>query len=320
MGEDAKTAGVRARNTSNWVNENWKKVTDTLGLSQDASGSKIDSLMNWAMEASDKGGKSLEEATKGVLSLETTQSVRDTLLNALGVRGLKGGIKPRGNATMEALAERPATLTPAHTALIEPVAPEATPPTKAELKAQQAAVDSLVVDKAKLKEIFGLAKKAGPEAEAALVQNIFDRVLKPQRKTVVETPAPEMTTLNVGTFEAPAPEPVHPLASALEKKANGLLLDSVEAKAVREAGLEPSQITPLINDALTALREGKLITAEQAKAVRTLGVDVTRGEIKGFDGKVWFQRGKADPAFLGVLTALGIGALAIPHVVDWWNN
>ena len=36
MGEDAKTAGVRARNTSNWVNENWKKVTDTLGLSQDA--------------------------------------------------------------------------------------------------------------------------------------------------------------------------------------------------------------------------------------------------------------------------------------------
>jgi hypothetical protein len=55
MGEDAKTAGVRARNTSNWVNENWKKVTDTLGLSQDASGSKIDSLMNWAMEASDKG-------------------------------------------------------------------------------------------------------------------------------------------------------------------------------------------------------------------------------------------------------------------------
>ncbi|WP_196300849.1 hypothetical protein, partial [Streptococcus pneumoniae] len=85
-------------------------------------------------------------------------------------------------------------------------------------------------------------------------------------------------------------------------KANGLLLDATEAKAVREAGLEPSQITPLINDALTALREGKLITAEQAKAVRTLGVDVTRGEIKGFDGKVWFQRGKADPAFLGVLT------------------
>ncbi|MBF9676663.1 hypothetical protein IAI22_11100, partial [Streptococcus pseudopneumoniae] len=94
------------------------------------------------------------------------------------------------------------------------------------MKAQKAAVDSLVVDKAKLQQIFGLAKKAGPEAEAALVQNIFDRVLKPQRKTVVETPAPEMTTLNVGTFEAPAPEPVHPLASALEKKANGLLLDA----------------------------------------------------------------------------------------------
>ena len=320
MGEDAKTAGVRARNTSNWVNENWKKVTDTLGLSQDASGSKIDSLMNWAMEASDKGGKSLEEATKGVLSLETTQSVRDTLLNALGVRGLKGGIKPRGNATMEALKAEAPALPPAHVALFEPPAPDALPPTKGELKAQKAAVDSLVVDKAKLQQIFGLAKKAGPEAEAALVQNIFDRVLKPQRKTVVETPAPEMTTLNVGTFEAPAPEPVHPLASALEKKANGLLLDATEAKAVREAGLEPSQITPLINDALTALREGKLITAEQAKAVRTLGVDVTRGEIKGFDGKVWFQRGKADPAFLGVLTALGIGALAIPHVVDWWNN
>jgi hypothetical protein len=221
---------------------------------------------------------------------------------------------------MEALKAEAPALPPAHVALFEPPAPDALPPTKGELKAQKAAVDSLVVDKAKLQQIFGLAKKAGPEAEAALVQNIFDRVLKPQRKTVVETPAPEMTTLNVGTFEAPAPEPVHPLASALEKKANGLLLDATEAKAVREAGLEPSQITPLINDALTALREGKLITAEQAKAVRTLGVDVTRGEIKGFDGKVWFQRGKADPAFLGVLTALGIGALAIPHVVDWWIN
>jgi len=247
--------------------------------------------------------------------------VRDTLLNALGVRGLKGGIKPRGNATAEALVERPATLTPAHTALIEPVAPEAIPPTKAELKAQQAAVDSLVVDKAKLKEIFGLAKKAGPEAEAALVQNIFDRALKPKSVVTVEPSAKlALDSGEVPVSAAVEPPRVNPLASAMEKKANGLLLDSTEAKAVREAGVEPSQITPLVNEALTNLREGKLITAEQAKAVRTLGVDVTRGEIKGFDGKTWFQRGKADPALLGVLGALGISALAAPHVVDWWNN
>ena len=319
MGEDAKTAGVRARNTSNWVNENWKKVTDTLGLSQDASGSKIDSLMNWAMEASDKGGKSLEEATKGVLSLETTQSVRDTLLNALGVKGLKGGIKPRGNATMEALTAEAPALTPSHVMLIEPPAPDALPPTKAELKAQQAAVDSLVVDKTKLKQIFGLAKKAGPEAEAALVQNIFDRALKPKSVVTVE-PTLKAARDSGEVPVAVEPPRVNPLASAMEKKANGLLLDSTEAKAVREAGVEPSQITPLVNEALTNLREGKLITTEQAKAVRTLGVDVTRGEIKGFDGKTWFQRGKADPALLGVLGALGISALAAPHVVDWWNN
>ena len=319
MGEDAKSAGVRARNTSNWVNENWKKVTDTLGLSQDASGSKLDSLMNWAMEASDKGGKSLEEATKGVLSLETTQSVRDTLLNALGVKGLKGGIKPRGNATMEALTAEAPALTPSHVMLIEPPAPDALPPTKAELKAQQAAVDSLVVDKTKLKQIFGLAKKAGPEAEAALVQNIFDRALKPKSVATVEPTL--KAALDSGEVPvAVEPPRVNPLASAMEKKANGLLLDSTEAKAVREAGVEPSQITPLVNEALTNLREGKLITTEQAKAVRTLGVDVTRGEIKGFDGKTWFQRGKADPALLGVLGALGISALAAPHVVDWWNN
>ena len=250
--------------------------------------------------------------------LVKTINTRLTQFSGVGEAKGMGGFGP---AVAELMKTAPA-LTPAHATLLEPakIEVEGAPPTKAELKAQRAAVDSLVVDATKLKQIFGIAKKAGPEAEAALVQNIFDRVLKPQRKTVVETPAPEMTTLNVGTFEAPAPEPVHPLASALEKKANGLLLDATEAKAVREAGLEPSQITPLINDALTALREGKLITAEQAKAVRTLGVDVTRGEIKGFDGKVWFQRGKADPAFLGVLTALGIGALAIPHVVDWWNN
>ena len=201
QGDSPKVAGQKARSVADQVNTDWKGITDTLGLSRNAEGSKIDQLMQWAMEASDKGGDSLEKATSGVLSLETTQSVRDTLLNLLGVKGLGMVPKARARPTAEALtpeaavkasqariAAMPKDLPPD----IDPTLTPPAAPTPKEMKAHEKLVDEIVVDKDKLKQIFGLAKKNGPEAEAALVQNIFDRVLRPETKKVVSSrPAAE---------------------------------------------------------------------------------------------------------------------------------
>lgn len=326
QGDSPKVAGQKARMVAEQVNEDWGKVTKALGLSQDASGSKIDQLMNWAMEASDKGGATLEQATKGVLSLETTQSVRDTLLNALGVKGMKM-VKPGANPTASALTpEAAAKGGPAASKPLDTYAPlietPIEPPTKADVKANKEAVDSLVVDKTRLKEIFGIAKAAGAEAEAALVKNIFDRVLQPIERTRVEPPAAR----EPGQFGPeplqgpPAPPPRPAVLAAIEKKGRGELLNSEEAKALRQGEIDVQQLTPVIGSAMEKLRDGKLISAVEAKALRRLDVDVAGGVIKGPNGQVLFERGQADPRLLGVLTAMGVTALAAPHIVDWWNN
>ena len=223
----------------------------------------------------------------------------------LGARGEQLGM-PRGRTLDEIIRTPVADLT-------EPI-PEA--PTKAELKAQKEAVDSLVVDKEKLKEIFGIATQKGPAAEAALVQNLFDRVYQPVKR--VELPPREVGTVPEAVI--PAADMTPALQRALDNKAAGVLLTGAEAKLLRDTQLPIASITPLVSEAIGNLREGKLITAEQAKAVRTLGVDTTRGTISGPDGKVWFTRGQSTPEFLGVLAAMGVGALAIPHIVDWWNK
>jgi len=319
-GDSPKVAGQKARMVADQVNEDWGKITTTLGLHQDSQGSKIDQLMDWAMKGSDEMGQSLEEKTKGVLSLETTQSVRDTLLNALGVRGMKM-VKPGANPTAAVFEAKPKVSAPLDTyaPLIEV---PTKPPTKAELKEQQAAVDSLVVDKTRLKEMFGIAKAAGAEAEAALVKNIFARVLQPVKKVTVEPPKMrEPGALGPEPVQGPPAPPARPaVLAALEKKGRGELLDSAEAKALRQSEIDIQQATPLISSAVEKLRDRRLISSAEAKALRRMDVDVESGVIKGPNGKVLFERGQADPRLLGVLTALGVSALAAPHLVDWWNN
>lgn len=125
-------------------------------------------------------------------------------------------------------------------------------------------------------------------------------------------PAPERPAI------PPRERPI--LLAALEKQQEGLLIDAQEARVLRQSGLDAKTTAPLVTQALDQLREGKLISQEQAKALRTLKVDVERGVVKGPSGQTLFERGKADPALLGVLSVLGLGAAMAPQLVDWWNN
>ncbi|CAB4216994.1 RNA polymerase sigma-70 like domain, partial [uncultured Caudovirales phage] len=173
-------------------------------------------------------------------------------------------------------------------------------PTKAELKAQTDAVNSLVVDKAKLQEILGIATKKGPAAEAALVQNIFDRVMQPVRRVeppgvipreawMVQRALPEE-----GTRQTPAlfnPPPVQAPASL-----------------------------PRALEANTAAIAAGLADIKTPKAAKALTVDAAKGVILGPDGKLLSQRGSVDPSLLKVLALMGLGGVAAKQIYDWWNS
>ena len=172
-------------------------------------------------------------------------------------------------------------------------------PTKAELKAQADAVDSLVVDKAKLQEIFGLAAKKGPAAEAALVQNIFDRVLQPVRR--VEPPG--VIPREAWMVDRALPEEGAPQTPALFDP-------SFQTSARLARALEANK---------AAVAEG-LAAVKTTKAAKALRVDVANGVILGPDGKPLSQRGSADPSLLKVLGLMGLGAVAANQIYDWWNS
>jgi len=172
-------------------------------------------------------------------------------------------------------------------------------PTKAELKAQTAAVDSLVVDKTKLQEIFGLAARKGPAAEAALVQNIFDRVLQPVRR--VEPP---------GVIPREAWMVDRALPEEGASQAPALFDPSFQTPAMLGRALEANK---------AAVAEG-LAAVKTTKAAKALRVDVANGVILGPDGKPLSQRGAADPSLLKVLGLMGLSAVAANQIYDWWNS
>lgn len=191
----------------------------------------------------------------------------------------------------------------ARIAAIKPIdlteAPPAAP-TKAELKAQADAVDSLVVDKAKLQEIFGLAAKKGPAAEAALVQNIFDRVLKPTTK--VEPP--------------PLAEPLAPYDATTFPPGEGPKTTLAGPYTIIGETVTPD----LVTSGLDKLKQGLLISAREAKAIRGLQVRAGEGVIVDQSGKPLFQRGSSDTSLLKVLTLMGLSGIAAKQIYDWWNS
>jgi len=120
---------------------------------------------------------------------------------------------------------------------------------------------------------------------------------------------------------------IFPIAKAKGAAAEAALVQSIfdqVKKPVRRTQLEGMpDTTPVegyIPDAIEKLRVGTLLSKDEAAAVKTLSVDAAAGEIKAPDGTPVLTKGKADPALLGVLSVMGVSALAIPHLMDWWNS
>lgn len=283
-GDSPKAAGQKARAVADQVNQDWGKITSALGISQDAKGSKIDALMQWGMEASDKGGTKLEKATKGVLSLETTQSVRDTLLNLLGARGLM--MKPKAGAapTADALVKKP--------------------------DLEQAAVHETKIQE---------AAKVSPEAEATVVQDIVTDALA--RRTALEkywagqkgrtkTPDPWERTVAALVEETPKVEELKPQEGP-----------GVTPKTKLEEGTVIGEAPDLIQSGLDKLRAGELISKEEATAIRRLTPRPGEGTIVDSTGKPFFQRGAVDPDLLvKTLGIMGLGAVAAKVLTDWYSS
>ena len=189
------------------------------------------------------------------------------------------------------------------------VPPEATPQETAaatkQFKQDQAAhlkaVNGLVVDKGQLQNIFGLAKKEGPAAEAALVKNLFDRVLKPVEK--VET---VVTEGEVSPTPGEAPPGSFPPGEGVPRTR------LAEGTVIGDA-------PKLIDSGVEKLRRGLLLSKAEADAVRKLTVD-DEAKIVAPDGKTIFQRGEINDGLLKTLGVMGVGGVLATKLVDWYSS
>ena len=218
-------------------------------------------------------------------------------------------------------------------------------PTEAELKAQEKSWNEIVVDKAKLDSIFGLAKKKGPEAEAALVNQLFTRVLRgetvKQRLPIPDAPlvegyaGPRGAALEGGVAPAESATPTRMIPALQEwETPAGLTRQlppvSEEMMAAhtpprvpgnqRPALFGPGEASAHITSALGNLRVGTLLSAREAAAVQELRFDPVTHSIVNPEGIPVFQRGKADPALLKVLGLMGVGAVAGTAIYNWFQT
>ena len=300
LGEDPKAAGLRARATAEKTNELWGKVTGALGLSQDASGSKIEELMGKGMAASDVGGEKLEAATGGIVSKETVQSVRDTLLNALGVKGLKAVPKAKAAPTKGALTA------------------------DAAIQASKARIEmAKVAEQAKAVE-----EVAAATAKAETVQKVYEAAIK-NRHPLEEVWAGKKPKAEVEAGTSPAwdtmvrglvePEPIaarmaEPAFDPRFPAAEGVVKTKLERPQVI------GEIEPLIDTGIAKLAKGELISTAEAKAIRALKPLPDQGVIVGPSGKPYFQRGAVDPTLLKVMGLMGLGAVAGTALYNWFQS
>lgn len=274
-GVPPKEAGLRARAESEHVNQLWGKVTDALMLQQDATGSKIEEWMGKGMEYSDIAGAKAETATGGIVSKETVQSVRDTLLNALGVKGLawkpKGGkFAPPKPEMLEDIAA--GTATPDHVKIL---------------------VDHAVENRIPLEQVWtktpGKTPPGSSPAWEAMVKGLVEE------KPIEGVPPIEMPV------KVPQGPGITPKVKITEPTVIG------EAPDFAASGIDK-------------LRQGLLISKDEAKAIRRLTPRPDEGTIVNVEGKPYFQKGAADPALLKVLGIMGMGAVAGTALYNWYSS
>jgi len=242
IGEDPKAAGLRARATAENTNELWTKITGALGLHQEAPGSNIEALMGKGMEVTDVWGEQAEAETGGVVTKETVQSVRDTILNSLGLRGLrmagvaKGRAPKPGQGTADALsadaAIRQSKARVAETAAAKVMEEVAAGTAKAETVAK--VTEEALKNRSPLEEAWA-GKKLKTEAEAspawdAMVKGLVEPEPMPAPQGPGLTPK---TRLAEPTVLGKGPDPI---VTGMDKLRKGLLLSNAEAKAIRRLG------------------------------------------------------------------------------------
>ncbi|MBV5322719.1 MAG: sigma-70 family RNA polymerase sigma factor [Ilumatobacteraceae bacterium] len=276
IGEGAKAAGVRARATAEHTNALWGKVTGALGLTQDASGSNIQNWMEKGIAATDVGGEKLEQATGGVLTKETAQSVRDTLLNALGVKGMgPAGIAKiaKGKATRgtgEALAADQA-IRESKARIAEEARVKAQQPPDRSGETPADTAKRLQEDVHRVRTESVAAATATPE----VVKQVYETAIKNRHPLdealtgKIKTPpseSPTWDTMVVGLVEPPKmavpPVPQGPgvtpktriaeptiigkapdmTVSGFDKLRRGLLLSKAEADAIRSLGRSTPEV------------------------------------------------------------------------------
>lgn len=306
-GDTPQVAGAKARATSDMANELWGKVTGALGLTQDAAGSKVEELMGKGMAASDVAGTQIGQATGGVITKETVQSVRDTLLNALGVKGLSPGKIIAGKGT------------PAGEALTADAA----------IKASKARVEALAAEKATAELAKQAEDVAAGTAKAATVdalvktalenQHPLDKAWSVQKAEAAPGTSPAWDTMVKGLVE---PEGMPSIATRMAEPAFDPRFPAAEgvAKTKLAVPLVLGEIEPLIDTGIAKLAKGELISAAEAKAIRALKPLPDQGAIVGPSGKPYFQKGAVDPTLLKVMGLMGLGAVAGTALYNWFQS
>ncbi len=267
----------------------WASLAENLG--GDAAQAYQENPVGWVMGAIDKVAKHGVEqvAADTGMPAEHLSQMLETFMGIVGTRAFKPGVVKAVNARLESLAGVP----------------------KGEGMGSFGPVRGPKADMPVLTE----------RSAAAEVQDVVDTAIK--TRTPLETVWNKTKPKGVET----------PMDTAWRQTVAGLVEEAPKAE-----GLPPQEgpgITPktklaeptvigepvnLLDQALEKLRNGELITKEEAKAVRTLTPRPGEGTIVDSQGRPLFQKGAVDETLLKVLGVMGLGAMAAKGVYDWYSS